>query len=415
MNTESITQRASILLLCIAGLAFPFSVAATNVGLAATLVLSVFSGSFWHGCQILRNRYTALSLSFLFMLGFMILSLAWSPDIREGLGKIGHLWFLLLLPALTSMLQYARHRWLFLLSLSIGLTAHLGYCVVQASGYFDLVITSAASSADDPAGHIGHIGFGFVYGLWAGWLILYGLQQHAWRRWVPLALALWSVAMVFIVQGRGGYLTVLVILAAIIWKELMHGKLARRMPWFIGGFILLLVLLATGPGQQRVQQTWQQLQQAVSGDIQHSEARLPLWIATFRAWQQKPLLGHGVGGFKQAFGSVLVDQPHLGTALTQNLAHPHNIYLLAMVREGMVGLLALLGLLALWLHAGWRMDWLQSPAGYLIAAPALALLVNGLTSSSLEEHYSGIIAVMFLSCGLAMAAKDTSVALPPAP
>jgi len=402
---ENVLQKVSIAMLCLAGLAFPFSVAATNAGLAATLLLSLFSGDFRRGSQLLWQHYTTLAIAFLLLIGLMILSLAWSPDFIEGLDKIGHLWFLLLLPVLNSLLQHEPYRKAFLLSLSIALTAHLGYCVVQASGLFHIEIASAASNPDDPAGHIGHIGFGFVYGLWAGWLIMHSLHHRGWERWLPLALALWAVVMVFIVQGRGGYLVVLAISLAIIWKEWIHGRLSKRLPWFIGSFALLLMALAMGPGQHRVQQTWQQLQQAESGDIRHAEARLPLWISAFKAWQEKPWLGYGVGGFLSATQSVHVTHPELETP---HLVHPHNIYLLAMVREGVIGLMSLLAVLFFWLHAGWRMNWLHSPAGYLIAAPALALMVNGMTSSSLEEHYSGIIAIIFLACGLAIASKEAA-------
>jgi len=400
MQIKPFMRQAAMAFLCLAAVSFPFSVAASNAALAATLLLTLLSGTLWQGLKLLRQHYPILLTAWGVMLGLMLLSLTWSPDIKEGVGKIGHLWFVLLLPALTSLLQDERQRQVFFISLSIGLTGHLAYCMVQASGLFHIVIPSAASTPDDPAGLIGHIGFGFVYGLWAGWLLLQALHRHGWQRWLPLLLAFSAIIMVFIVQGRGGYMTVLVLLTAILWKEFVHGRLARRMPWFIIGGILLLAAFAIGPGHERIQLTWQQMQHTASGDIHDSDPRIPIWIAAFKAWQQKPILGHGTGGYIEANKSVVMSNPNLATPF---LGHPHNIYLLAMVREGAVGLVALLFLLSAWIYSGWRMDWTHGTGGYLIAAPGLAILVNGLTSSSLEEHYSGIMAIWLLGCGLAIA------------
>jgi len=403
MQIKPFMQQAAMVFLYLAAVSFPFSVAASNAALAATLILTLLSGTLWHGLQLLRQHHTMLLTAWAIMLGLMLLSLTWSPDAKEGISKIGHLWFVLLLPVLTSLLQEHKQRQLFFLSLSTGLTAHLAYCVVQASGLFNIVNIAAASSPDDPAGLIGHIGFGFVYGLWAGWLLVQALHRHGWQRWLPLLLSIWATIMVFIVQGRGGYMTVLVLLTVIIWKEFVHGRLASRTPWFIVGGLLLLTAFAIGPGHERIQLTWQQLQHTFSGDLKDSEVRVPLWIAAFKAWQQKPIFGHGVGGYVQSRQEVLAENPNLNAHEIPFLAHPHNIYLLAMVREGIIGLAALLFLLSAWVYSGWRMDWTQGTSGYLIAAPGLAILVNGLTSSSLEEHYSGIMAILLLGCGLAIA------------
>jgi len=394
-------QNAAMASACLAAISFPFSVAVSNAALAATLVFALVSGLLWQGIQLLRQHHAILLLAWAIMLGLMLLSLAWSPDIKAGIGKIGHLWFVLLLPALTSLLQDEKRRQAFFLSLSIGLTAHLIYCIVQAIDLFGIALPAAgATGPNDPAGLIGHIGFGFVYGLWAGWLIMHALHQHGWQRWLPLLLALWAIGMVFIVQGRGGYLTTLVLLFVIFWKEFVHGRLGRRTPWFIAGTMLLLTAFALGPGQERIQLTWQQLQQIASGDIKDSDPRVPMWIAALKAWQLKPLIGHGVGGYMEANQSVIEAHPNLSTPF---LGHPHNIYLLAMVREGIVGLASLVFLLSIWIYSGWRRDWSIDASGYLIAASGLAILVNGLTSSSFEEHYSGIMAIWILSSGLAMA------------
>jgi O-antigen ligase len=81
-------------------------------------------------------------------------------------------------------------------------------------------------------------------------------------------------------------------------------------------------------------------------------------------------------------------------------AHPHNMYLLALVRWGPAGLIALLVWLGVWIRTGWLEDWRASDAGILIGLPAIALAVHGLSAPSLEEHFPGVLAAILTGLGL---------------
>jgi len=58
-------------------------------------------------------------------------------------------------------------------------------------------------------------------------------------------------------------------------------------------------------------------------------------------------------------------------------------------------------LLFYWLREGWKRDWHESITAPLIFLPALALAIHALGSSSLEEHFSGVLAALLLGAGLA--------------
>lgn len=64
----------------------------------------------------------------------------------------------------------------------------------------------------------------------------------------------------------------------------------------------------------------------------------------------------------------------------------------------------LLSLLLIWTRTGWSMDWRVTSAGCLIGMSGLAMAINGVTSSSLEEHFPGVLGMFFLGLGLAEAA-----------
>jgi len=418
-NFQLHSRTAILILVCLAAALFPFSVAVTNTALGLALVIGLISGNLWQGIRMFAIEFRPLALLFAMLILLSAVSLSWSLDPALGIKKLGHQWFLLLVPLLLYSMQENRHRQAVLVALSIGLSLHLAYCVLQAFGIVHPA--TDGSTQEDPAGLIGHIGFGFVYGLWAGWLIYSGIRHHGWRRWLPLSLAAWAIIMVFLGQGRSGYLVTIVVLLTLTWKYLIH-LASRRQLLIAGAMLLILATVAVmGSGaKERIALTWQQIEAARSGNLQQTEARLTLWLAAWEAWKANPLIGAGTGGYYQAGKAAIEQHPTYGYN-GDPYSHPHNMYLLSMVRWGVVGLLILVSLLAVWIRTGWRENWQTSPAGCLIGLSGLALAVNGMTSSSLEEHFAGILAILFLSLGLAAAgserrrATSTSSAVPDAP
>ncbi|RMH60801.1 MAG: hypothetical protein D6678_05000, partial [Zetaproteobacteria bacterium] len=114
-------------------------------------------------------------------------------------------------------------------------------------------------------------------------------------------------------------------------------------------------------------------------------------------WRRHPWLGSGTGSFAHEARPVYRRLAHAPL----RLAHPHNQYLLAMVRWGVFGLLSLLGLLSVWLRLGWRMAWGKDVAAPLVFLSGLMLLIDGLFSISLEQHFSALMALLLLAAGLA--------------
>ncbi|HXH72018.1 MAG TPA: O-antigen ligase family protein [Mariprofundaceae bacterium] len=406
-NFERYSQHTILGLVCIAAALFPFSVAATNAALGLALAMGLVSGHLWKGMQLFASEFRPLALAFAALVLLAAVSLTWSLDPALGLRKIGREWLLLLVPLLLYCFRQERQRDAILIALSIGLGLHLVYCVLQAFGLAHPV--TDGSSQEDPAGLIGHIGFGFVYGLWAGWLIHAAIRLQGWQRWAVLALAGWAIVMIFLGQGRAGYVVAMAILLSVTWKELIH--LANKRYILLAAVVLLLAgsaaVLSSG-AKERLELSWQQLEAARAGNLQGTEARFGLWLAAWEAWKSSPWFGSGTGGYYKAGKAAIEKHPTYGYN-GDPYSHPHNMYLLSMVRWGLVGLLVLISLLAIWIRTGWRLDWRISSAGCLIGLSGLALAVNGLTSSSFEEHFPSILSMLFLGLGLAAASEEKSL------
>jgi len=334
-------EQTSFWLFCITAATYPFSVAAANIALGSALGMGLISGQFTEGCRWLWRNQRTLSIAWLVYLALLPLGLIWSPDRSWGLHIVARQWYWFIIHLSCTVLTIPQNRNTILFILSISLSLHLIFCIGQLLEIIHF--TKDGSTAMDPTGHIGHIGFGFVYGVWASWLLHRGLLWQGWKRWGTWTLTAWATTMVFLAAGRSGYLIVSVLLLLVLWK------LLRIQPWLkmtvtILAFATVLAALTLGPGKQRMLWTWQSMQSMQQGDFKHAEARWSMWYGAIKAWQAHPFTGVGTGGYRIAAANIKQSHPDLQYE-GLSPAHPHNMYLLDLSRWGPVGLLALIALL----------------------------------------------------------------------
>jgi len=390
-------------LIAVGALVFPFSVAGANTLFALTILLSIVSGHMTDGLRLLRQKHLSLLAAICLYLLLMLCGLAWSLDRHYGMEVISHQWIWLLLPVFAAVATEMSHRRRILLFLSIGLTLHLIYCILQGFGLVEL--SFFGSGKDDPTGYIGHIGFGFVYAIWGGWLLHSGWQKHGWLRWIQWLLAAWALVMVFAAQGRSGYLISLAILLLVFYKHAVSELGLKRSLIGIGLMIIAVITLAAGPGKERVTETVDSIASVMRGDLKHAEARWLIWYGTVMAYREHPVLGVGTGGFPSGYNAVTSNNLRL-KSVNQGFNHPHNIYLQALVRWGPFGVIMLIFLLIAWMRHGGRIDWMRSPEGCLVLISGIAVAVHGFSAVSLEEHFPAMIAIMALGIGLGSSAED---------
>ncbi|MDX8405217.1 MAG: O-antigen ligase family protein [Mariprofundus sp.] len=391
--------------LLVSALLFPFAVAASNAALGMALALGIISGIWWRGAKLCWQRYRLLSIVFCAYLALVLLGLLWTPDPAWGLHVLGRQWFWLLIPVVVSVLANAQWRMYFLLSLSAGLALNLVFCVLQMFGYVE--VNTDGSSAADATGLIGHIGFGLVYGIWAAWLLHLGLIWRGRRRLLVWGLAGWSYVMIFSAQGRSGYLIAVMLMICVLCKWFYDSRNWRIVLPVTGALFLILLVVAMGPGKERLQGTWlafTQTQQQPGLDLFDSsdnailatDERFDMWKTSIAIWQQHPLLGVGTGGLPYSVAELKAQ----GLTSSAIFAHPHNQYLLSLIRWGPSGLLVLLALLFVWAWQGIKVDWQYSLTAPLITFAALALALHGLSSASMEEHFSAILAALLSGAAL---------------
>jgi O-antigen ligase len=169
------------------------------------------------------------------------------------------------------------------------------------------------------------------------WFMRAHWPQGHWR-WVPIGILLLTVLNVFFVMtGRSGFLVMLVFISMAVWWQL-----PKRWRWLVVGlpFVLAALMMVLSPRfQTRTTEVVKDVLSYRQGSIETSQAqRLDYWHRSLLSFQEKPLIGHGVGSWRMNYhrlGGMQADAP----------SNPHQQYLLWMVEAGVVGCILFLGLL----------------------------------------------------------------------
>jgi O-antigen ligase len=196
---------------------------------------------------------------------------------------------------------------------------------------------------------------------------------------VPALSLLLSAGAVGVYRSRTGILTMLV---ALLCATAVSQNVRRRWLWWVGGLVVLLLVLLTcldvfhfsGPSLLT-----KFLERGLSG-------RNKYWTTAWAMFGDAPLVGQG---------------PHT-FGLFHKTPWAHNLYLEVLAEQGLLGLLALGGLLSCGLVGGWTLRRAPTEDGRLVGAGALAGLVGfcvaGVVEVSLLREW--VVTVLFMLLGV---------------
>ncbi len=201
------------------------------------------------------------------------------------------------------------------------------------------------------------------------------------RAWLALAVLVCLANLVLITAGRSGQvaLAVAALSAALL---MLTGR--RRWQAVLALLVVGAGLTAASPalrqGFGKIAQEAPLLDCSTPGESS-TALRLLLWRTTGALIRARPWFGYGVGGFMPAYDREVRNQ--IGGQRLENWcarpAHdPHNQYLRVTVEAGVLGLLALLGLIV---------GAARQPAARPYRDCALALLAAWCTTSLFSSHF----------------------------
>ena len=211
-----------------------------------------------------------------------------------------------------------------------------------------------------------------------------------WGSWVfYLIIGLTLFNVFFIMAGRSGFLSMILVLTFIIW-------------WLISkkyrGFVLLVpfllgfsLFLASPKFHDRVLSVYSDVAEFQRGKLEGSQAtRLEFWKRSVQAIVEKPIIGYGVGSWPLAYQLALKGEVGL------KADSPHQQYFLWWVEGGTIALLCLLGIFAAIYKDAVA---LEEPAGRALITVLAVLCVVSLMNCPLEgagiaEYFCFVIATL---------------------
>jgi len=215
-------------------------------------------------------------------------------------------------------------EWLFAGLVFIGMAQAL-YGLGQYLHWFRNIVASGfrmSGSFDNPAGFATAMSVCFPFALF---LLL--KKEMYWKVIGSLAAVLFIVAVV-LSQSRAGIISIIIISAVWAIKALNIKWLNR---WnsqikMVGSAVLIIAILV---GLYAVKKN-------------SADGRLFIWQCSVRMIADKPLLGHGIGGFQREYmlyqAEYFRNYPDSSFAMLADIVkHPFNEFLLILVEQGLMG------------------------------------------------------------------------------
>jgi len=374
-------------MIALLGFALPTSTAGTNLSafiLTCWILLTVFYKPHQQW-QALRQQAVARIALLLFAV--IVLSVLYTPvNFAIAWDTIDKYREFLFIPIFLLIFKVASLR-------QVGFIALLSAMLLTLLLSYLIAVTGwelGKGTPDNPFVFKNHITQGVLMSLTAYSLLVISLYFPRWRWWcIGLAL-LAAYNVLFMTQGRTGYvllgcLALLFVFQVYRWRGLIFGSL----------FIVAFSALAYSHSdvlQARLDKTWHNVEAYQQGQADSSVgARLEFYQRGWQLFAERPVLGTGAGGFYLAYQELAA---RTDTTPTDNL---HNEYLMIAVQWGSVGL----GLFILLLYYLWR-ESLQLAKPYQWLAQGLVLVIvvgclaNSLWLDNTEGHvFAFLIGILY--------------------
>lgn len=195
------------------------------------------------------------------------------------------------------------------------------------------------------------------------------------RHGLALSAILLVANIIFVTPGRGGYL-VLLVLATVVCLSLFRGWQRVAFTLLVPAVILVLLSLSS-VATQRISVAVHDMRNYEQAErISDMGIRMMMWTNTLKVIRESPLLGHGLGGLKDAYARQVAG---LSGWKATEVTDPHNQFLKTAAELGLAGLLVFLVFLASFLRQ-------EVAAPYRILG--LGILLAWCASSMFAGHFS---------------------------
>lgn len=387
---QAIAQKSMLLL----ALSIPISVVLGNLMLAIVLCcgLLFYAKKVWH----IAVEHPAARAALLLFLSLALGCALGDAPLGEALVMLSKYMDLAFIPLFLLLFkdQTLRQRAELVLIATLLLTAVLSWLIGLRVLGVDFCVWESCE-ASNPSVFLSHIPHNMMM---AFATFLFALKARE-EKIVKLKLAYIGLALftgadvLFLVQGRTGYMVMGALVAYFIWvalQQYLH-KRARRLGWKEGVIFLTLLGLSVGGAYQLSSRLQQRVDLIVAESFAWKNTgkndsstgqRLEFYSNSLEIIKAHPLVGVGTGGFAEAYRQQVEPK---GLVPTRN---PHNEYLHLTAQLGIAGCVLFLFLL----YTQWRTAAQLKNAYDRDAAIGLTLtlMVASLFNTPLMDHTEGL-------------------------
>jgi O-antigen ligase len=393
LRFESVGRWATIGL----GLTIPISVAADNFLLAVILAMWMASACYREKLVIFRSNHVAGATTAMFVL-ILIGSLYGLGLPAEKLGALGKYVDLAFVPLFMFFFSRPETRLLGLKAFGVAITLTLVLSFLIWLGPASVAVFFN-HPPDNPTVFKLHITHG-IFMAFAAFLFVVGSQYAgsvAARIGLLLAAALAAFNVLFMVQGRTGYLALLVLATLLFvtqfrWRGVALAFVAASLV-SVAGYEL------STPFHTRVDLIASEMAgwESKQGNSTSVGLRMDYYTNAISIIRDHPLIGVGIGGFESAYAEKIV-----GTLMAPS-NNPHNQYLLITAQLGIIGLVALL---AMFVVQWWRGAMLPQPWNVLAKGLVLTFVAGNLFNSLLIDHAERLLFAWLVGLVFSVDAKQ---------
>ena len=382
--------------------AVPITTAGSNIVAALLLGAWLARRRFRADWRELRSNPVALAALAFF--GLHVVGLLWSTDLAQGLATTQKEWKFLLLPVFlfSARTEHAeRYVWALLAGGAVCVAASL--CI-----RFGVLEPWGRATIDNPVPFGTHVVYGPLLAF-AAYLaaerLLFGRLRPAARAGLTLLLVA-MVANLFMTAGRAGHVMFFGALALLGWQLVSNSRAApgRETTWIVtllpaagaavgmAATALLVAVLTSSNFRTGVTDALDDLQSYSVDPASPVGERVAYAAAGMELFLQHPLVGVGTGDLPGQVDEVLTSR---GLDIRRR-SNPHNMYVMAMVQFGALGLAALgwlfVAQLRVAVRGGHGIDPMRRRIG--VAMPLLYALIC-LAESYLAVHATALLFAAF--------------------
>ncbi len=364
------------------GFTLPISTAADNILLYLALLFFLLGGHYQLKLRTLAANPVAVATLLLvsaLLLGGLYGNATWSEVHHYWRKYASLLAILFLIPLFQNQRsrEYALNGFMLAMALTLFLSCVIATGWFADHGWFQGSMDNAFVFKLHITQNVFMAFFAYALALKAKYAV-----QKKWRLAFGAAALLAAFNVLFMVQGRTGYVALTVLLTYFCFRWLRWKGLALAV--LAGISVVCAGYFLSATLSERVDLVFQETSawKPGHGAISSSGLRMDYWTNSLHIIHDHPLLGVGTGGFEKAYAGKIQ-----GTNMAPS-NNPHNQFLLITVQLGVVGL----GLLLLLFFQQWRTaTGLPTLFEQDMARGMLLTIMSGsLLNSLLLDHAEGL-------------------------